>query len=272
MSLDDLGDRMKRYERLTSRQATPLLPVCARIDGKNFSSWTRDLKRPYDERLSIIMSEVTRFLVEETSALVGYTQSDEISLVFFSDKYKSQIFMDGKIDKMVSLLASMATAKFNDLVSEYGELAHKPLAFFDARVWVTPSKEEAANYVLWRVRDATKNSVAMAARTVYSHKQLFKKNGSEMQEMLHQAGINWNDYPTFFKRGSWFRRVKTERPFSAEEIEKLPPKHEARTNPDLTIVRTDLREIEMPPFGKVVNRSEVIFDGADPMMRSVVVA
>jgi len=265
MSSDNLGDRMKEYERAGTGKFLPLLPVCARIDGKTFSSWTRGLERPYDERLTHIMQGVTLRLVKETGACVGYTQSDEISLVWHSDSYKSQIFMDGKVQKMVSILSSMATAHFNEMVPEFITERAGRLAFFDCRVWVVPNLVEAANYLLWRERDATKNSVAMAAREEYSHKQLFKKNGTEMQEMLHAAGINWNDYPAFFKRGTWVQKRVIERPFSANEIDRLPPKHEAHNNPGLSVARTEYEIIDMPPFDKVTNKIEVIFRGAEPV-------
>jgi hypothetical protein len=44
----------------------PLLPVCARIDGKAFHSWTRGMERPFDERLHNLFVATTTFLVEET--------------------------------------------------------------------------------------------------------------------------------------------------------------------------------------------------------------
>ena len=94
----------------------------------------------------------------------------------------------------------------------------------------------------------------MAAQSVYSHKQLHGKNTSEMQDMLHEKGINWNDYPAFFKRGQYVRRVVTRQPFTAEEIEKLPPKHHARTDPDLVVERSVISRLEMPPFRRVKNR------------------
>lgn len=51
-----LGQRMKVYEgRETGRRCMPQLPVCARIDGKRFSQWTKGLERPFDARLSHLM-------------------------------------------------------------------------------------------------------------------------------------------------------------------------------------------------------------------------
>jgi len=70
---DDFGDRMKIYEMAEAgRRLMPLLPACARLDGKSFSNFTKDMKRPYDERLSRLMVDTTKHLVKETNACMGY--------------------------------------------------------------------------------------------------------------------------------------------------------------------------------------------------------
>jgi tRNA(His) guanylyltransferase len=268
-----LGDRMKLYERIEAgRRLMPLLPICARIDGKRFSRFTAGLARPYDERLSRLMVEVTQYLVEHSHARIGYTQSDEISLLFHAESFGQQVFLDGRVQKMTSILAAMATAKFNALLPERIVERAGKLALFDCRVWTVPTREEAANVFLWREQDASKNSISMAARHYYSHAQLDHKDGAEMQEMLFQKGVNWNDYPAFFKRGTYVRRCVVQRPFTAQELEALPPLHEARTNPALLITRNELRVLDLPPLGKLRNRVEVLFDGAEPELMSDEVA
>jgi tRNA(His) guanylyltransferase len=267
MDKTSLGDRMKSYEaREAGRRFMPLLPICARIDGKNFSKWTRGLQRPYDERLSRLMQRVLEALVRETGALIGYTQSDEFSLLFHSDTLDSQVFFDGRIQKMTSVLAALTTARFNQLLSEHlPERAEQP-ALFDCRVWQLPNRDEAANALLWREQDATKNSIAMAAHDLFSHRELHGKSGKEMQSMmLLHRDLNWNDFPAFFKRGTFVQRKKVVRAFTPEELDVLPPKHAARENPDLEVERTVVKQLQMPPFGSVTNRCEVIFDGADPI-------
>ena len=210
------------------------------------------------------MLDVTRALVEETGALVGYTQSDEISLVWHSETDSRQIFMDRKTQKMCSILAAMCTARFNALLPERIPEKAGTWPLFDARVWSVPSKEEAANAFLWRELDATRNSIQMASRSCYSHKQVQNKRTGALQEMLFQAGINWNDYPAFFKRGRFVQRRTTRRPFNTREIEALPPLHEARRDLDLVVERREVRPIDMPPFSKVVNRVGVLFEGEAP--------
>jgi tRNA(His) guanylyltransferase len=263
---DLLGDRQKIYEGMEAdRRLMPQLPVMARIDGRSFSNFTRKMTRPYDQRMSDLMIATTAWLVEETNSCMGYSQSDEITLSWFSDDPKSQIFFDGRIMKMTSQLAAMASVYFNDQFKKYFTDFDRPfLATFDCRVWNVPSLEEGANCFLWREWDATKNAISMAARHYYSHNELNNKNGKEMQELLFQKGVNFNDYPSFFKRGTFIQRKKVVRKFTTEELDKLPEKHDARTNPELTVERSEYRMLNMPPFSKVTNRAAVIYLGEEP--------
>lgn len=267
MSKDNFGDRMKEYEAAeAARSFMPLLPIYARIDGRCFSGFTAGLKRPYDINITRAMIETTKYLVEETHARIGYTQSDEISLTWCQEDYYSEIFFNGKIHKLCSVLASLATAYFNHFClsnEALEEKALKAMPVFDCRVFQLPNKMEAANAFLWREQDATKNAISMAARSFYSHNQLHGKNGSEMQEMIFQKGQNFNDYPAFFKRGTFVRRILEERLFTEDELAAIPEKH--RPPKDTLIKRSKVVELEMPIFTRVENRVEVIFDGAEPI-------
>lgn len=262
----ELGDRMKLYERREgARRSLPGLPICARIDGKRFSRWTAGLARPFDERLSRLMIEVTRHLIEESQARIGYTQSDEITLIYHAEA-NQQLYLDGRIQKLTSLLASMATARFNQLAARLlPERADTP-ATFDCRVWEVPSLDEAANVLLWREHDATKNSLSMAARAHFPHEVVEGKDSAEMHELLHTRGVNWGEYPAFFKRGTYVQRRTRLTRFSAEERASLPPRHHAHSEPDLQVERTDVVAMDMPPLGRVLNRLAVIFEGAAPIV------
>jgi tRNA(His) 5'-end guanylyltransferase len=168
---------------------------------------------------------------------------------------------------MVSVLASMTTAFFNLHLTAHLPEKAGTLAFFDCRVWQVPTLEEAANTFLWREFDATKNSISMAASHYYPHETLHKKTSDEMQELLWQKGVNWNDYPSFFKRGTFIQKRSVVRQFTKTELEQLPEKHEARQNANLAVERTEIRRLEMPPFSKVINRVDVIFKGAEPRVK-----
>jgi tRNA(His) guanylyltransferase len=269
---DQMGDSMKSYENQTCGiRLIPKLPVIARLDGKGFSKFTKGLKRPYDERLSKLMIETTKYLVKETNANCGYTQSDEITLMWYTDRLDSQIYFDGRLFKMLSDLSAMASVFFNKELSKYLPEKSDKMPRFDSRVYVVPTLEEAVNLFLWREQDATKNSITMAASAYYSHNELMNKNGSEKQEMLFQKGINWNDYPTFFKRGTYVQRKRVLTPFTAEEIERLPAKHNARKDPNMLIERWVVDSIELPKLSSIENSVGFIIFGEEPKLKSPVV-
>lgn len=262
----EFGNRMKMYEKLAQQKFIPTLPVCIRLDGRSFSSWTRGLKRPYDAGMMSLMRDLTIALVKETGAVIGYTQSDEISLILHQDNMQSQIYFDGKIQKIISSAAAFTSSRFNKMVEHYIDNPGNKLANFDCRAWQVPNKTEATNTLLWREQDATKNSISMAAHVAYSHRELLNKNSTEKQDMLMEKGVNWNDLPKQFKRGVFVQKCKEVKRFTTEELDKLPLKHEARINPDLHVLRTLVKTIDMPPFTKVINKNEVVFLGQQPLV------
>lgn len=264
--MGDIDNRMKSYEAVESgRRFMPLLPVCARIDGKCFSSFTKGLNRPFDVGMHRCMKATTKHLVKETNACVGFTESDEITLIWYSSSAKSQIFFAGRIQKMTSILAASASVHFNNMLpSMLPQKANSnPAPVFDCRVWQVPTLTEAANVLVWRELDATRNSVQMAASSVYSNKELFKKNNEQMQDMLMAKGINWNDYPSWFKRGVYILRREEMRAFSTEEFVNLPKNHAARANPSMKYKRKIFETLSMPPIVKVINKEGVLFKGED---------
>lgn len=120
--------------------------------------------------------------------------------------------------------------------------------------------------MLWREQDCTRNAVESAARAHFSHHELYRKSQLQMKEMLASRGVRFEDYPAFFKRGTYIQRRTVVRRFSPTELEKLPPKHHAHRNPELQIERSDVEIVEMPPLASVPNRDEVVCLGACPVM------
>ena len=232
---DALGDRMKGYENVNRNYLTRRVPVIIRIDGRAFHTFTRGFKRPFDEILVKSMQETMKYLCENIQGCVlGYTQSDEITLVLIDYKrLDSCAWFDYNIQKMASIAASMATMAFNkffkvaideyftsnklvtvltkaDLdynneLTRYYSVLDKAInkgAMFDARCFNIP-KDEVCNCILWRQNDATRNSIEMVGHANFSQKQLHQKSCNEIQDMLMvQCGINWNDFPVNLKRGS----------------------------------------------------------------------
>lgn len=200
--MDKFGDRMKGYENAYRIQLPKRMPVIIRIDGKAFHTYTRGMKKPFDEDLTMAMWETCKYLAANIMGCkIAYHQSDEISLLLTNyDKLTTESWFDNNLQKIASISASLATAKFNDLMKvKYPE---KQLALFDARAWVLPH-DEVCNYFLWRQQDATKNSISMVAQANFPHKQLQGLNGSQMQDKLMlEKGINWSDLETWKKRGA----------------------------------------------------------------------
>ena len=260
---NDFDIRMKSYEDKT--KFMPQLPIIIRLDGRNFSKYTKGLDRPFDKRMSTVMIEVAKALVEETNAVISYTQSDEISLVLYTKSNKTQVYFNGKEQKIVSSLSALASVLFNKLANKYMPLHnHYHMPTFDCRAFTVPTLIEATNQILWRERDATKNSISMAAHDKFGHKKLMKKNSKEKKDMLMEAGVNWNNFPTFFKRGTFIQRKTVKAKLSRSDLDTLPTKHHAHLHPDKEIERIVIQEIDMPAFNKVSNRVEVIFEQAIP--------
>lgn len=238
MDRSDLAVRMKTYyEQIPKTKLMRRCPVCIRIDGKAFHTFTRGFQKPFDEVLIKTMQETTKFLCENIQGCVlGYTQSDEISLILVDyKKLNSSAWFDYEVQKMCSIAASMATMAFNQffLNNHIGymggidwtkktkeekdkiwkmysahEAAFSRGAMFDARVFNIP-KEEVTNCVYWRQLDATRNSIQMVGQANFSHKELQNKSCNDIQDMLMlQKGINWNDLPAYQKRGSCVVRNK----------------------------------------------------------------
>lgn len=192
---------------------------------------------------------------------MAYVQSDEITLCFYNKDPKSQIWFNNRHSKIVSQSAALATLFFNKACEKHLKEFLYLNPSFDSRCFQVPTLEEAVNVFLWREKDCTKNSITVAAQTFYSHKQLQGKNSSQKQEMLFQKGINWNDYPSFFKKGTYIQKVVKKSKFTFEEIDKLPLKHAARSNPNLEVERSCFEILDLPPLATILNKKEVILEG-----------
>lgn len=222
MKRDDLGNRMKTfYEEIPKTKLMRRCPVICRLDGRSFHTFTRGFKRPFDDVLIKTMQETAKYLCENIQGCqLAYTQSDEISLLLIDyQRFETSAWFDYEIQKMCSISASMTAMVFNkifrDMVGElhikgvleeeYSCILYKAAqngAMFDSRVFNIP-REEVTNYFYWRQLDASRNSIQMVGQANFSHKELQYKSCNDIQDMLMtQKDINWNDFPTYQKRGS----------------------------------------------------------------------
>lgn len=231
---DSLGDRMKNnYENRAKTYLTRRMPVIIRLDGKAFHTFTKGLKKPYDEIFHNTMNATMKYLCENIQGCkLGYTQSDEITLLLTDyDTLDTDAWFDNNVQKICSVSASMATMAFNKFFAEqeqgyfykhidflncdgdltedtdfdsdyYAKLSHKVgIAMFDSRCFNIP-EDEVTNCFIWRQQDATRNAIQMLGQCNFSHKELQGKSCNDIQDMLMlQRDINFNDMPAEFKRG-----------------------------------------------------------------------
>ena len=227
-----LGERMKEYEMQSRTRLLRKVHVIIRLDGKAFHTWTRGLDRPFDRNLMHIMQKTMLALCEQIQGCVlGYTQSDEITLVLVDyQRIESMAWFDNQVQKMCSVAASIATSAFEKaLAEEIEELTVDAMHYnfikgedeirkqlwqkqdlliekrfkanFDARAFNIPI-HEVINNLIWRQQDATRNSILSVAQSLYSHKELQGIRTKELQnKMLTEKNVNWNDYKTDEKRG-----------------------------------------------------------------------
>jgi tRNA(His) 5'-end guanylyltransferase len=212
------------------------MPVIIRLDGRSFHVFTKGFVKPFDKRLMETMQETTLELCKNIQGCVfGYTQSDEITLILVDyNGIDVSAWYDYEVQKMCSVAASMATLYFNrifrhkiyEFVNEhvkvindpktYGEELVKSIndlvkaynesiemgAMFDARCFNIP-QNDLLNAVLWRIKDATRNSINSLGQSMFPHKVLQNKTTSQVQDMLiEKFGVNWNNLSTVEKRGT----------------------------------------------------------------------
>ena len=203
MDKSSIGDRMKRYEEATRYILPPRTYTIVRVDGKNFSSFTKQCEKPFDYELMSAMEATAKYMFENISGtILTYQQSDEISVVLQDFKsHNTEPWMGGVVQKQASIAASMATMAFNTYWLE--DYSRRQMAMFDGRVFTISDSYEVKNYLIWRQQDATRNAINMAASANFSHKSLHGMTSNQRQEKLfNEANINFNDYPTRAKRGS----------------------------------------------------------------------
>ena len=237
MSYSEYDVRMKEnYEKRSKTSLVRRIPVIIRVDGKAFHTFCRRFKRPYDEFLNNSLNKVMLSLCENIQGTkFAERHSDEISLLLTDfDSLQTDAYFDYNVQKICSVVASMATAEFCRILIKENEITltddsvisddiklglDEPWPCFDARCFNLP-EHEINNYFWWRMQDAKRNSVSMVAQANFSHKQLQGKSSDEMQEMLWQEKqINWAKLPQGQKIGFYCVRKK-----KTKEIPKGPYK------------------------------------------------
>jgi tRNA(His) 5'-end guanylyltransferase len=213
MKFDDLDKKMRVYETAQDRIVPPEIYLVARIDGRCFTRLTKEVhnfESPFDAKFRDYMVETTKHLLNcGFRVIYGYTESDEISLLF----HKDEDSFGRKTRKFNSILAGEASAKFSLLLGDIGT--------FDCRISEFPNESLVIDYYRWRNEDASRNALnahcywllrrqgksAKEATNFLSRKTIAAKN-----EFLFTNGLNFNDLPNWQKRGIglyWHETVKS---------------------------------------------------------------
>lgn len=205
MKFSELDSQMRVFETSHDHCVLPGMWVAARIDGRSFTRLTKEtlkLERPYDIKMHEWMVATVRHLIEDSGFCVvyGYTQSDEISLLFH---YEEKTF-GRKLRKFNSVLAGEASACFTLLSGVH--------ACFDCRVIQLPSIQHVEDYFRWRHADSHRNALSSHCYWLLREKFCFSAREatarlsgmtmSEKNELLFQRGINYNDLPLWQRRGT----------------------------------------------------------------------
>ena len=204
---------MRVFETNHDHAVLPGLFMVARLDGRNFTRLTKDVhnfERPFDILFRDHMVATVEHLMNcGFRFLYGFTESDEISLLFHPDDNT----FGRKTRKLNSVLAGEASACFSLRLGGMG--------CFDCRISELPSLPLVVDYFRWRNEDAHRNAlnaycywerrkegVSPSVATEYFE----KKSVAEKNEYLFQQGINFNDIPNWQKRGTGFYWEEYEKP------------------------------------------------------------
>jgi tRNA(His) guanylyltransferase len=203
--MTSLGDRMKNnYEKAYRYKVPARIPMVVRVDGKAFHTLTRRIKakKPFDGTLMMAMNiTAEQMLMEMSNCKFAYVQSDEISFLFVDYfDINTQPWFGNNIQKIASVTAGMASSKMSRILDTE--------AVFDSRVFVLPPWE-VNNYFIWRQQDWMRNSLQMVARSHFSHNQLNGKNRAEVDKMLFDIGVNYNDLHSTLKYGRYVTKGGT---------------------------------------------------------------
>ena len=216
-----LKDRMKEYQDKRNYKLPPDSYVIAHIDGRAFSKMIKKKFRlPFDDDFIRMMDDTAAYVCENVQgAKLAYVQSDEISLIISPYSYsEGQLklgspFFDFRLCKMQSIIASLSTAKFNQLLALYRlssdsdkgfcqQLEEMPLVQFDCKCWDVPSYDEAYNWLKFRQNDCIRNSKQQFAQTYCPHKELLNKNADEQVTYCKlKTDRDWNAIDVKYKYG-----------------------------------------------------------------------
>lgn len=207
-SESSLSKKIKKAEEKTESYINQDSVLFVRCDGQRFSKFTKGFDKPFDTVFREAMKKTMISLCNEIQgAVMGYTQSDEITIMFKKQSKESEIMFSGRVQKIVSDVASSATLYFNHyFILESKESENVKFyetkymkATFDCRLF--EYDDNPKEVFIWRILDCNKNAIQMIARNYFSHKEIDNKSLYDMKQMLMEKGILINNYDNNFLYG-----------------------------------------------------------------------
>lgn len=242
MDFKNLKDRMLYYRSLTDYKIMPNCYTLVMLDGRSFSKLIKKkYKLPFDGRFITMMNETAKYICQNVQgALFAYVQSDEINILLSNE---CSIFFEGRLSKMLSIIASMASNRFNQIMmcqdiydicadnlqisqdKVFETLNKRKLVEFDCKVWNVPSFNDVYAWFLYRQNDCIRNSKQQSAQTYLSHNVLFNKDTDEQIRMLKEKkGIDWEtEYSDGEKYGRFIYKEMKHMNVYVEKLKKDVP-------------------------------------------------
>ena len=249
MIFQNLKEKGEYYRGLTDYRLLPNTNVLVMCDGRAFSKLIKNhFGKPFDMDFVNMMNETAKYVCENVQGVkIAFVQSDEISFLL-KDEGEATPFFSNRMCKILSIIASLATAKFNQLAILYeiksrdydtfkidcidtiykineatNLIENQKLAQFDCKCWNVPSDNDAFAWFKYRQLDCIKNSKQQAAQTYLSHKELLNLNADEqIAKMKEEKGIDWNCYKNGLKYGRIIHRVEQEHEVTIKPNKKYP--------------------------------------------------
>lgn len=237
MQFKNLEDKCLYYRGLTNYKLLPGSYVIVMLDGRSFSKLIKNkFNKPFDDNFIDMMNETAKYVCENVQGCkLAYVQSDEISLVLTDfDTPTTDAFFGYRLCKMQSIIASLATAKFNQLMLSHNLEKHSydtlledgadtlysvkdairavdnaTLYQFDCKCWNVPNINDVFAWFLYRQIDCVRNSKQQTAQTYLPHKMLLNLDtDAQLRLLIEEKGIDWYCYPMAHKYGRFLWKDK----------------------------------------------------------------
>lgn len=209
LSERELAKHLKGIEKENEILLDPSVPFVARIDGRCFSTFTKNFIKPIDDKIVNAMINASKDFVKHFSPAIGYTASDEASFVFMPSAGGNENYIfSNRIIKIASVFSSYFTSRFIKYLYDESYDEDTFDAHFDCRIY-NCSVEDALLTLHWRhTYDTYKNGVSALARFHFNPKELHKKNCRDMVEMIETRDDSIDNYKNHLFYGTYIKRQR----------------------------------------------------------------